>query len=84
MTINCGTSTVLFNGAVPPNGFMVGITGSAYVINDNGLAAYLPTQSGFLVQANSVFVTPPGYKPMGAVSVFCLSGATAYVAARAW
>ena len=39
MTIPAGVSTMLFNGEVPPNGFMVqSIGGSACWVNDNGPA----------------------------------------------
>jgi hypothetical protein len=82
-----GQSVVLFNGAVPPNGFMVQINAQGQLplfcaVNDNGPAS-LNTQTGFLFgganisfatnqpSAAHVFVTPPGYKPMGPVSVYC-------------
>jgi hypothetical protein len=98
MTINCGISTLLFNGAVPPNGFMVQPFQIDIFVNDNG-PANGPTAnqspSGFFVSGTStitsppplnIFVTPPGYKPMGSVSVFgnCGRGGMGYVAARAW
>jgi hypothetical protein len=89
------TSTTLFNGAVPPNGFMVQTGANAGIcwVNDNGSASGEGAISlggpfaGFeIVQSNpagvSLFVTPPGYKPIGVVSVWCtLAG---YVAARGW
>ena len=91
-TITCGTSTMLFGGAVPPNGFMVESNYAHLFISDNGPATYDPTTglgTGFFV--NPGFTTPPGYKPMGPVSVYaygCGSTQTgplpAYVAARAW
>jgi hypothetical protein len=73
-TITCGRSTMLFGGAVPPNGFMVQLDGGSgpLIVNDNG-PAFLDTGvtpisiAGF--QVGPIFVTPPAYKPMGPVSV---------------
>jgi hypothetical protein len=92
-----GVSTVLFNGVVPPNGFMVGINLQSNLptfcsVNDNGLAS--PNGTGFLFGganisfatnqpgAAHVFVTPPGYKPMGPVSVYCPGGVS--IEYRGW
>jgi hypothetical protein len=86
-----GVSTPLFNGAVPPNGFLVegpGTSGNCWV-NDNG-PANIPVgpgnfgQAGFtLITAGGYsFATPQGYKPMGVVSVICTT--PAYIAARGW
>jgi hypothetical protein len=80
-TVTCDTSTMLFGGAVPPYGFMVE-AGYTLVVNDNGAAAGSPEQ-GFYVDRGP-FITPPGYKPMGPVSVLTTGCSTAYVAARAW
>jgi hypothetical protein len=87
-TLACGTSTMLFGGAVPPNGFMVQSTnGQPLIVNDNGPANF---NEGFLLNSasgslnNNVFITPSGYKPMGPVSLFCGGTGTVYVAARAW
>jgi hypothetical protein len=66
-TVTCGTSTMLFGGAVPANGFMVGATGYTMFVNDNGPAAQSP-QQGFYVPGVG-FITPPGYKPMGPVTL---------------
>jgi hypothetical protein len=84
---------MLFGGAVPHNGFMVQWSGSyVLVVNDNGPAYFdyfgvRPT-TGFYVRGDTTtFITPPGYKPMGPVSVFqtCVnSPPPGYVAARAW
>jgi hypothetical protein len=95
----CGVSFLLFGGAVPPNGFMVQPVGfgGVVVINDNGPAGFdfthnLPT-GGFYLQSSSnnppvslIFVTGPGYKPMGPVSLFTTtcSPPGGYIAARAW
>jgi hypothetical protein len=88
--ITCGISTILFNGVVPPNGFMVEATQGlpAVMVNDNGPAVFWNAtndQGGFYITGGQIFVTPSGYKPMGPVSVLCPPGAgTAYIAARAW
>jgi hypothetical protein len=79
-TVTNGVSTLLFGGAVPPNGFMVQSFGNCYV-NDNGPANI---QAGFLVLPNTTLITPTGYKPMGPVSIYCAGGLGGYVAARAW
>jgi hypothetical protein len=84
---SAGVSTPLFNGAVPPNGFMVQAnSGVLCVVNDNGPAA-LPAsfpdtngQAGFLV--STLFTTPPAYRPIGVVSLIC-SGPI-YVPVRGW
>jgi hypothetical protein len=80
LTVPGQTSTTLFNGALPPNGFMIQMQSeiSCY-INDNGPAA---AGAGFFVGFANVFVTPQGYRPIGAVSIWC--SASAYVAARGW
>jgi hypothetical protein len=90
--VTCGVSTMLFGGAVPPNGFLV--NSYPLFINDNGPAG--PTTGIYLPGIGSpgsavTFATPPGYKPMGPVSVFLLCVPTpdggpfsAYVAARGW
>lgn len=86
MVIPNGVSTLLFNGAVPPNGFMLQSMGAICFVNDNGTAS---TQAGFVFGGNGtayfdVFVTPPGYKPIGPVSVFCAPGGPTYLSARGW
>jgi hypothetical protein len=82
------TSTTLFNGAIPPNGFMVlGNPNGTCFLNDNGPASGagdVVAGGGFagFQLTTAVFVTPPGYKPIGPVSIWCT--AAGYVAARAW
>jgi hypothetical protein len=71
--------------------------GEFCVVNDNGPAAATINNgvtAGFLLlgdaggglnvsnQTSSTFITPPGYKPMGQVSIWCV--APTYVAARGW
>ena len=83
----------LFNGVVPPNGFMVQLNGSSEFgdicwVNDNGPATPNPP-TGFLVGglfSNTplpfTFVTPPGYKPIGPVSIWCNN--SLYIETRGW
>jgi hypothetical protein len=84
VTVQAGVSTLLFGGIRPPNGFMVQ-NGTPYGcwVTDNGAAN---SSNGFLITSTpgypSTFITPPGYKPMGPVSVECSQ--PLYVAARAW
>jgi hypothetical protein len=91
MNVPSQTTMTLFNGAVPPNGFMIQLganNSGACIVNDNGPVngAGLVTSgggySGFLVGVTPFFATPPGYRPMGAVTIFCVS--PTYVAARGW
>jgi hypothetical protein len=98
MNLPAATSTTLFNGAVPPNAFMVqssGYSGAICFVNDHGPAngqGVLVTGGGIagfplaLVGTPQVgvfsFITPPGYKPIGPVSVWC--NVANYVAARGW
>ena len=91
-----GMSTLLFDGAVPPNGFMVQLTpvpvieaATTCYVNDNGPAQALPPTVGFIVERfrsstplPSLFVTPQGYKPMGPVSIAC--NGPAHIEVRAW
>jgi hypothetical protein len=85
------TSTLLFAGAVPPNGFMVQINSgqSAHCLaNDNGSAG--PTGNGSSNYAGfafggippALFITPQGYKPIGPISIWCDAPVT--VEARGW
>jgi hypothetical protein len=82
------TSTTLFNGAIPPNGFMVlGNPNGTCFLNDNGPASGagdVVAGGGFagFQLTTAVFVTPPGYKPIGPVNIWCT--VAGYVAARAW
>jgi hypothetical protein len=92
MAVGPGAFT-LFNGAVPPNGFMVQLNypselGNFCWVNDNGPTAANPP-TGFLFGGlwvnsplPSTFVTPPGYKPMGPVSIYCPG--SVYIEFRGW
>jgi hypothetical protein len=84
------TSTTLFNGKVPPNAFIVQIYDvPTCFVNDNGPAGNLVGFKLLPIQGtgNALgFITPPGYKPIGPVSIWCdTSGLPpVYVAARGW
>jgi hypothetical protein len=86
-----GASILLFNGAIPPNGFTVQPNNADIVVNDNGPAAYdfgTAAVTGFFLSYSNrnVLTTGAGYKPMGPVSVFptqC-NGTAASITARAW
>ena len=77
----------LFNGATPTNGFMVRFAAANVncYVQDNGAVA---AGSGFYVTGYNTageFTTPPGYKPMGPVSVICVGfNGTFNAEARAW
>ena len=89
-----GIAQTLFNGVVPPNGFMVQINDVAAIgnrcwITDHGPATFEFPQTGFLVGGvwvasplPNTFTTPPGYKPMGPVSIICTGSLV--IAARGW
>jgi hypothetical protein len=90
----------LFNGAIPPNGFMVrvfvqstasppyGFPNTQCFITDNGSAA---ASVGFYMTPDAngystTFITPVGYKPIGPVSVWCgvKNASGAQLEARGW
>jgi hypothetical protein len=95
-TVNVGPApTTLFDGVVPPNGFMAQINqpssvGNICNINDNGPASNGGAgPNGFLfggiwitTPLPNIFVTPPGYKPMGPLSIACTGGG--HVEVRGW
>jgi hypothetical protein len=87
MALGVPQAITLFNGATPPNGFMVrvvaessdGSSGYGYpnktlcFINDSGTAA---SGVGFYLTPDpngysATFTTPVGYKPIGPVSIWC-------------
>ena len=77
-----GTAQTLFAGVVPTNGYLVANNSSATIyVSDVGAA----TSGGasIPIAAGAVFMTPSGYKPAGAVSLW--GGATGQAfAARRW
>jgi hypothetical protein len=88
--VPCESSTMLFGGAVPPNGFMLQGADGTLLVSDNGPANFdemSGSYTGFVMSGQTIFITPAGYKPMGPVSVFARCGTTTGtfpVAARAW
>jgi hypothetical protein len=81
-TILAGVPTMLFNGVVPPNGFLIQKFGTLCTVNDNGPAGAQTGISFGTGPLSTIFVTPPGYKPIGVVSIWCAQAG--YVAARGW
>jgi hypothetical protein len=77
-----GTAQTLFAGVVPNNGYLVANNSSAILyVSDVGSA----TSGGasIPIAVGAVFVTPSGYKPAGAVSLW--GGVTGQAfAARRW
>jgi hypothetical protein len=77
-----GTAQTLFAGVVPINGYLVANNSSATVyVSDVG-----PATSGgasIPIPAGAVFMTPSGYKPAGAVSLWGGAMGQAF-AARRW
>jgi hypothetical protein len=77
-----GTAQTLFAGIVPVNGYLVANNSSATLyISDVGTANVGGTS--IPITAGAVFMTPSGYKPAGAVSLYgSVTGQT--FAARRW
>lgn len=80
-----GAAQTLFAGAVPANGYLVANLnasgGRVLYISDVGVAA--ATGASIPIAPQAAFVTPPGYKPPGAVSIFGTTTADGF-AARKW
>jgi hypothetical protein len=78
-----GAAQMLFGGIVPDNGFLVQNNSAAALwISDVGTAS----SGGASIQIaadGGIFVTPSGYKPAGAVSVYGATTGQAF-AARRW
>jgi hypothetical protein len=94
MVTGSSGSVLLFDGITPKHGFLVAIAtvGEPFCsISDHGPAVI---DRGFFVGSNAgnvsspvffavpMFVTPPGYTPVGPVSIICNSDA--FLTARAW
>ena len=77
-----GTAQTLFAGFIPANGFLVANNSAAMVyVSDVGPAT--AGGASIPVAAGNVFVTPSGYKPAGAVSLWGGTTGQAF-AARRW
>ena len=78
-----GSAQTLFGGIVPANGFLVQNNSSAALwISDTGAAS----NGGASIQLapnGGIFITPSGYKPAGAVSLYGGTTGQAF-AARRW
>ena len=77
-----GTAQTLFAGVVPANGYLVANNSTAILyVSDVGSA----TSGGasIPIAAGAVYVTPSGYKPPGAVSLWGSATGQAF-AARRW
>jgi hypothetical protein len=58
-------------GTAPKNGYMIGNNSSSVImVQDNGTPSI---SSGFPVQPGTIFITPPGYTPLGAVEIWTAS-----------
>lgn len=66
-----GTAQLLFGGVTPTNGYLVANPNASDVlwINEGGTALANGVGSIALAAAGAPFMTPPGYKPFGAVSI---------------
>jgi hypothetical protein len=80
--VNAATAQTLFAGVTPVNGFSICNNCSSVIyVNDGGTAA---AGIGFYVAATGgIYTTPPGYKPVGPVSIFGGTNAGNF-AARRW
>ena len=77
-----GTAQVLFAGVVPSNGYLVANNSSQTLyISDVGVAT--PGGASIPIPAGAVFMTPSGYNPAGAVSLWGSTTGQAF-AARRW
>jgi len=77
-----GTAQTLFGGIVPSNGYLVANNSSdTLYVSDVGVA----TSGGasIPIPAGAVFMTPSGYRPAGAVSLWGSTTGQAF-AARSW
>lgn len=77
-----GTAQSLFGGIVPGNGWLVANNSSAPVYACD-VGAATPGGASIPIAPGAVFVTPPGYKPAGVVSLYGGTSGQAF-AARRW
>jgi hypothetical protein len=76
-----GTAQTLFGGSVPTNGYLVANNSSAILyVSDVGPAT--AGGASIPIAAGSVFMTPSGYKPAGAVSLWGGTTGQAFPARR--
>ena len=77
-----GAAQILFGGAVPATGFLVqNNSANALWVSDVGTAS--AGGASIQIAEGGLFVTPAGYKPAGAVSLYGAATGQAF-AARRW
>ena len=77
-----GMAQTLFAGIIPVNGFLVANNSSAILfVSDVGVASV--GGGSIPIAPGAVFVTPSGYKPAGAISLYASSAGQSF-AARRW
>jgi hypothetical protein len=77
-----GTAQVLFAGVVPSNGYLIANNSSqTFYVSDVGAAT--AGGASIPIPAGAVFMTPSGYNPAGAVSLWGSTTGQAF-AARRW
>jgi hypothetical protein len=77
-----GLAQLLFAGLTPVNGYLVQ-NNSAAALYVSDTATAVSTGSSILLNPGVMWVTPPGYKPPGPVSLYGATSGAAY-AARRW
>jgi hypothetical protein len=77
-----GTAQTLFGGIIPINGWLVANNSSA-MLYASDVGAATPGGASIPVSPGTVFTTPSGYKPAGAVSLYGPTLGQAF-AARRW
>lgn len=78
-----GTSQNLFGGVVPANGWLVCNLDSTHAIYVSDVGTASAGGSSIQIAAGATFITPAGYKPPGALSIY--GGTTGQVfSARRW
>jgi hypothetical protein len=77
-----GTAQYLFSGLTPVNGYLVQ-NNSAGPLYFSDTATAVNTGASITLNPGVMWVTPPGYKPPGPVSLLGATSGAAY-AARKW
>jgi hypothetical protein len=77
-----GSAQSLFGGIIPTNGWLIANNSSATLyVSDVGVAT--PGGASIPISAGSIFATPSGYRPSGAVSLYGATTGQVY-AGRRW
>jgi len=77
-----GIAQLLFAGVVPVNGFLV-VNNSWATLYVSDVGAASAGGASIPIAPGAVFITPSGYKPAGAVSLYASSAGQSF-AARRW